>query len=107
MGYCGSAALSGDLCQSFRLQSAFRADAQWVGLAAKNVARNQVLDDGCKEILFRVDQYMLNSTKRHRPLFERDRRSCIDTTRIDAGRDDVTAVIFLQPRYAERCVEAA
>ena len=64
MRHRGRAAFGRQLGESFCLQSAFGADAQRIGLAAKYVAGNQVLNDGIEEILFGINQHMFDGTQR-------------------------------------------
>ena len=101
------AALARDLCEFLRLQAAFGADTQRIGVAAQDIARNQVADDGLEELLLGIDQDVFDRAEGQRPLLERFGRLVIDAARIDAGRHDVAAVVLLEPGHAERRIQAA
>ena len=52
------------------LQATFCADAERIRLATKHVARDQVLDHRVEEVLFAVDQDMLDRAQRERAFLQ-------------------------------------
>ena len=67
-------ALGRNLREPRRLQAALRADAQRVCLPAQHVAGNEVTNDAVKEVLFAVDQHMLDRAECLRAFLELQRR---------------------------------
>ena len=95
------------LGQPRRLQSPLGADAQRVGVAAQHVARHEVPYDVVEEVLLGVDQDVLDRAERERALPEQSRGLRVEAARVDRGRDYVAPVRLLEPRHAERGIEAS
>ena len=97
----------GEFGEAGGLQSALGTDAQRVGLAAQHVAGQQVTNHVVEKVFLGVDEYVFDSTQRQRAFFKCRGCGVVNTAGVDAGRDDVAPVFLLQPRHAERGVEAA
>jgi hypothetical protein len=96
-----------ELREVFRLQAALGADRQRVHVAAPHVAHDQILDDAVEELRPRFDEAVIDGAKRPRALVERTGGGRIDAAAIDGHRHDGPVVSLLEPRHAERRVEAA
>jgi hypothetical protein len=95
MGHSRGAAFRSDPREPLRLQTTLGADAQRVRLTPQNITGYEVANNGVEEVLFGINQYVLDCTERERTFFERDRRLLIDTTRVDTGGYDIPAIVFL------------
>ncbi len=101
------AALIGNGRQPRRLQTALGTDAQRVGIAPEHVAGDQVANDRVEVVLPRIDEHVLHGAEGVSALFELRRGRGIDAAGVDRRGDDLAAVGFLEPRHAERRIEAA
>ena len=97
----------GQFCKALSLQAALGADTQRVGLAAQDVAGDQVANDRIEELLLGVDQQVLDRAQCVCASFERDRGIRVDAARVDTGGDDLAAVGLFEPGHAKRRIEAA
>ena len=93
--------------KAFGLQSTLGADTQGIGLAAQHVAGDQETDDVVEEGLLRIDQHVFYGAELQRALFQRFGGARVDAAGVDARGNDFAAVVLLQPRHAERRIEAA
>ena len=105
--HCSRSTRARNVREFFCLQAAFCADAEWVGAAPQNVARDQVTNDGFEELLFGVDQHMLDSPESTRAFFQGSGGVTVYPARVHAGRHYIPTMVFLQPRDAKRSIEAA
>ena len=95
------------LRNGLRLQNALGADAQRIHIAAADIAHDQEFEHLIKVRALCVDQVMFDGAQLRRALGQRFGRLRIDAAGIDGHGDDGALIGVLQPRHAERGVEAA